>query len=244
MSMAEPLVDVEGLAKNYDGRSVVRDVSMRLVPGDMIGLIGANGGGKTTTLRLLAGLLMPDAGTGRVLGDDIHHPKPGRRRKIGYMGQRLALYPDLSFRENLLFHARVHGLVDTRRRIDTIVAQYGLGDTERRAFGNLSGGWARRVQFAATILHSPNLLLLDEPTAGLDPATKHDIWRWLADLARAGHGIVVSTHDLSEAEHCPRILYYDEGQAHGPTTPAALIAQTAANSLEDAVIALTRQHQT
>jgi ABC-2 type transport system ATP-binding protein len=238
--MPDPLIDVVGLAKSFDGRPVVHGVSLRLMPGSMVGLIGANGGGKTTTLRMLAGLLRPDCGTGTVLQADIRRPQPGRRRQIGYMGQRLALYPDLSVYENLRFHAAVHGFAAPARRITELVARYGLGDVEQKPFGLLSGGWARRVQFAATTLHAPPLLLLDEPTAGLDTISRRNIWSWLADLAAKGHGIVVSTHDLAEAERCSEILFYHQGRAHPPVEPAALIAQTAAASLDDAVAALAQ----
>jgi ABC-type multidrug transport system ATPase subunit len=238
MITPDPLIDVAGLAKSYGGRSVVRDVTMRLLPGEMIGLVGANGGGKTTTLRMLAGLLRPDAGSGMILKDDIFSPRPDRRHRIGYMGQRPSLYPDLGVSENLRFHGAVHGLADPVRRISKIVEQYGLGDVLHQPFGHLSGGWARRVQFATAILHSPPLLLLDEPTAGLDAVTKRNIWRWLGDLASAGHGIVISTHDLSEAGQCSRIALYHDGCAYLPRTPAALISETAATSLEIAIMRL------
>ena len=226
-----------GLAKSYGARVAVRDVTIRLLPGEMIGLVGANGGGKTTTLRLLAGLLRPDAGSGTVLGDDVRHPRPGRRRRLGYMSQRLALYPDLSVRENLRFHAALHGFDD--RRIAQISGQYGLGDVLGQSFGNLSGGWARRVQFAAATIHAPPLLLLDEPTAGLDMLTRRTIWQWLDGLVRRGHGIVISTHDIAEAAQCTKIAFYNEGRACPLMTPGAMLTQTGAASLEDAMMRLT-----
>lgn len=238
MNTHDQLIDVKDLAKGYGGRSIIRDVTISVLPGQMVGLVGANGGGKTTTLRMLAGLLRPDSGSGAVLGDDVYRPSPARRHRIGYMGQRLSLYPDLSVSENLRFYGAAHGLADSAQRIASIVEQYELAKVYRQPFGHLSGGWARRVQFAATMLHSPPLLLLDEPTAGLDAVTKQNIWRWLDDLAKAGHGIVISTHDISEAEQCSIIVFYHEGRAHQPATPSTLISETSATSLEGAMMRL------
>jgi ABC-2 type transport system ATP-binding protein len=239
--MADPVIDVVGLTKSYSGRVVVADVSLRLEKGGIIGLVGANGGGKTTTLRMLAGLLRPDGGAGNVLGDDVLQPRPDRRRSIGYMGQRLGLYPDLTVAENLRFHADIHSLTQSKAVVSDNAERFGLSAVMTRRFGQLSGGWGRRVQFAATVLHKPDLLLLDEPTAGLDAVTRRDIWRWIADFAADGHGIVVSTHDLAEAEQCPAILHFHAGRAEGPTTPEALVLQTGTASLETAIVALTER---
>lgn len=244
MNMAEPVVTpviapviaVEGLAKVWGGRTVVRDVSITLARGAMLGLVGANGGGKTTTLRMLVGLVKPDAGQGFVLGENVRGRAAARRARIGYMGQRLALYPDLTVAENLAFRAGVHGLSHPKQGVADVVARYGLGDVQRQRFGQLSGGWARRVQFAASVIHAPPLLLLDEPTAGLDVATKRDIWRWLNTLAAAGCAIIISTHDLAEAEHCPVIILYQSGIAHPAMTPAGFMAEEGADSLEAAVL--------
>lgn len=237
MPPPEPLVAVRGLCKSYAGVSVIADVAATLRPGDVLGLVGANGGGKTTTLRMLAGLLRPDAGTGTVLGHDIGRPGTALRARVGYMGQRLALYPDLTVAENLAFYARAHRLADPQAAVGEMVERFGLAPVLRTRFERLSGGWARRVQFAATLMHRPPLLLLDEPTAGLDVATRRDIWRWLTELAAAGTAIIVSTHDLAEAERCPAILFYEGGRAKGPFAPADLIAATGASTLEAAVIA-------
>ncbi len=229
----EPLVEVAGLAKAYGGQTVVSGVTLTVRRGDIVGLVGANGGGKTTTLRILAGLIRADAGSGQVMGGDLATMSTARRRATGYMGQRLGLYADLSVAENLRFHAVVHGLKSAA--IEQAVSRHGLAPVAGTRFGALSGGWARRVQFAATVLHAPSLLLLDEPTAGLDIVTRRHIWHWLGEFAAAGHGIVVSTHDLQEAERCPSVLLYDRGRASPQTTPAALIAASGAASLEDAV---------
>lgn len=232
--MTELLVEVSGLAKAFGGREVVRDVTIRLGAGDLLGLVGANGGGKTTTLRMLAGLVTPDSGSGTVLGAAI---PAGRidRRGIGYMSQRFALYPELTVLENLRFHARVHEL--RSGAVDDALARYGLETVAARRFGVLSGGWARRVQFAASVLHTPPLLLLDEPTAGLDAVTRSALWAWIMQFAASGSAIVVSTHDLAEAGQLPQIMLYQDGRASDQTTPDAVIGATGSHSLEAAVMA-------
>jgi ABC-2 type transport system ATP-binding protein len=237
MIMPEPLIDVTDLSKSYAGRDIVRAVSLRVMPGDIVGLVGANGGGKTTTLRMIAGLLRPDQGQGTVLGDDIRNARRDPRSQIGYMSQRLALYPDLSVAENLRFRAAVYGLHNWKSQIEELATRYGISDVLQTRFGLLSGGWARRVQFAAAVVHAPPLLLLDEPTAGLDAATKRDIWQWLDVLAAAGHAIVVVTHDLAEAARLPKVLFYHGGTAMNAMTPTELIAASGCDTFEAAVIA-------
>ena len=231
--MADVVVDVCDLAKRFGKRTVVQGVSLRLEAGDLLGLVGANGGGKTTTLRMLAGLVAPDSGSGVVLGTVLGSGRVDRTR-IGYMSQRLALYPELTVAENLRFHAQVHGLGVAR--VADSMARYGLDPVADQRFGILSGGWARRVQFAASVIHAPPLLLLDEPTAGLDIATRQLIWGWLFALAAAGHTIIVSTHDLTEAARLPQILLYRDGHAAPQTTPAAVMAQAGAATLDAAVL--------
>lgn len=235
MTIAEHVVDVTGLAKDYAGRRVIEDVTLTLAPGEMIGLVGANGGGKTTTLRMLASLLRPDAGSGTVHGLPLGDRR--LRYDIGYMTQRPALYPDLDVIENLRFRAAAHGVARPADCIAEVAENYGITDVLRTRVSALSGGWVRRVQFAATMIHAPRLLLLDEPTAGLDAATRRDIWGWLAALATEGCSIVVSTHDLVEAERCPAILHYHDGRAEGPLSPATLIAQSGQPTLEAAIVA-------
>ncbi len=236
--MPDPVIEVRGLAKAYDGREVVREVTLCVRVGDVLGLVGANGGGKTTTLRMLAGLVAPDAGTGFVLGRALRSGRVDRRR-IGYMNQRLALYPELSVRENLRFHARVHGLAS--QAVDAALARFGLDDIASRRFGHLSGGWARRAQFAASVIHAPELVLLDEPTAGLDVVTRLALWEWIAQIAAAGSAVIVSTHDLTEAAQLPQIMLYHDGRASAQTTPAALIAAAGTQTLEAAVLAGARR---
>ncbi len=239
----ETLVEVSSLAKCFGTTTVVRDVSFSVRRGQLIGLVGANGGGKTTTLRIIAGLLRADAGSGRVLGSDLGDPRSARIGQIGYMPQWLALYPDLSVRENLAFRTRAHRITRPATAIDETVARYRLGDVFEKRVASLSGGWARRVQFAATVIHAPSLLLLDEPTAGLDVATRNDIWAWLGELSQGGCGIVISTHDLTEAERCDMIIPYHEGRAYRATSPQAFVAGQAAASLEEAVLKLAQSRR-
>lgn len=236
--MLDPVVDVRGLAKTYEGREVVREVTICVRPGDLLGLVGANGGGKTTTLRMLAGLIAPDAGTGFVLGQSVRSGKVDRRR-IGYMNQRLALYPELTITENLRFHARMHGL--PAKAVHETLARFGLGEIASRRFAHLSGGWARRAQFAASVIHAPDLVLLDEPTAGLDIVTRLALWEWIAQIATAGSAVIVSTHDLTEAERLPQIMLYRDGLAGAQTTPAALIVAAGTQTLEAAILAQASQ---
>jgi ABC-2 type transport system ATP-binding protein len=234
------LVEVTGLAKRFGTSTVVRDVSFSVERGQLVGLVGANGGGKTTTLRIIAGFLRADAGSGRVLNYDLGDARRARIGRIGYMSQRLTLYPDLSVRENLSFRANAHRLTRPATAIAESVARYRLDQIIDKRVATLSGGWARRVQFAATVIHAPPLLLLDEPTAGLDIATRNDIWAWLGELAREGCGAVVSTHDLTEAERCNVIVPYHEGRAYPAKTPHAFAAAHGVASLEDAILKLAR----
>ncbi len=232
-----PLIDVRGLGKTYGRRTVVAGVALRLAPGTLVGLVGANGGGKTTTLRMLAGLTRPSAGEGKVLGEDI-----GRARRpspmIGYMAQSLGLYPELTARENLRFRADVHGLSNPRDKVTAAAAQFGIATVLDARFETLSGGWARRVQFAAATIHAPRLLLLDEPTAGLDVATRHALWAWLGAYVSQGGAAVIATHDLVEAERCPVVIYYADGRAAPAEPLTALLARAGAPTLEAAVLTL------
>ena len=236
MSTGEALVDVRDLGKSYGKRRAVEGVNLTLQVGQMVGLVGANGGGKTTTLRMLAGVLKPDVGSGAVLGCDISRSDPHRRKGIGYMTQRPALYGELSVLENLAFHAAVIAPALSRSVIDVAVERHGLSPVLDQRFGALSGGWARRVQFVATVLHRPRLLLLDEPTAGLDVITRRLIWQWLADFAETGCGIIISTHDLDDAAKCDLILPYHQGLAHSAITPAAFVRDAGGGDLEEAMV--------
>ena len=236
MSTTDPVIDVTGLSRSFGGRPVVRGVSLRVGRGEVVGLVGANGGGKTTTLRMLAGLLRPTEGSGRVLGADVTRPTHANRRQIGYMTQSLALYPDLTVCENLDFRARILCGGDPAAQA-AVIAEFGLASILSARVSELSGGWARRVQFAASVIHRPALLLLDEPTAGLDAKTRREMWDWIAGLAASGSTVLVSTHDLHEAERCPLIIHFRDGQAEGPFPPEIFTRRSGAATLEAAIIA-------
>ncbi len=222
-----PLAEVHGLSKRFGARTAVNDASLTTRPGTVVGLIGANGGGKTTTLRLLAGLLRPDAGAGTVLGFDILRAPRDIRRRVGYMSQHFSLYANLTVRENLRFRAEVYGMPSPRAAVDETIAQFDLGAFARKPAGRLSGGWMRRLQLAAALIHSPNLILLDEPTAGLDMLLRGETWRRIFALADAGAALIVSTHDLTEAEGCANVVLFEDGEIRANGSPQDLALQLA-----------------
>jgi ABC-type multidrug transport system ATPase subunit len=207
----EPLIAVEDLSKRYGHKIAVTGVTLTLRAGEVCGFVGANGGGKTTTLRMLAGILRPERARGRVLGCDLLGDAARIRVQVGYMAQRLSLYAELSVLENLRFRAEVYELENPRAAAWAAVDEFSLGPWARRPAGSLSGGWARRFQLAAALIHSPRLVLLNEPTAGLDAAARREVWRRLDILAAAGAGVVICTHDLAEAQRCPRAVYFSDG---------------------------------
>src|SRR5260370_28021040 len=200
----EILVAVEDVTKRYARRVAVEKLTLALRAGEVFGLVGANGGGKTTTLRILAGILKPDTGHGHVLGFDLVSEAGKIRERVGYMSQRLSLYADLSVFENLRFRAQVYGSNRPRAAAETAIDDFELTEYAGSAAGRLSGGWARRLQLAAALIHSPRLLLLDEPTAGPDATSRHEVWRRIGLLAVQGAGGVGSTHDLAAAGPRPR----------------------------------------
>jgi ABC-2 type transport system ATP-binding protein len=204
-------IEVEGLTKSFGGRPVVRDLSMRVKRGTIYGFLGPNGSGKTTTIRMLCGLLTPDAGRGTCLGYDIRTEAEKIRVHVGYMTQRFSLYQDLSVRENLEFVARVYGLADPPRAAREMVARLGLKGREEQLAGALSGGWKQRLALGACTLPSPQLLLLDEPTAGVDPKARREFWSEIHALAAQGLTVLVSTHYMDEAERCHEIAYIAYG---------------------------------
>ncbi len=215
----ETLVAVRDVAKRYGRRVAIEDLELVVRAGEVFGLVGANGGGKTTTLRMLAGILKPDRGRGQVLGFDLMSEAKEIRKQIGYMSQRLSLYADLSVSENLRFRAEVHGIDESRVAVENVMREFELERYARSAAGQLSGGWARRLQLAAALIHEPRLILLDEPTAGLDPISRHDVWRRIERRAAQGAGVIVSSHDLAEAERCSRVALLYEGRTVAVGTP-------------------------
>ncbi len=205
-------IEVRGLAKSFGNRLVVRDLDLSVPRGQIYGFLGPNGSGKTTTLRMLCGLLRPDKGQGTCLGHDILTQSEAIKRQAGYMTQRFSLYEDLSIAENLDFVARVHGLPRRRQRIEAALERLGLAHRRRQLAGALSGGWKQRLALAACILPEPQLLLLDEPTAGVDPKARREFWDQIHGLAHAGMTILVSTHYMDEAERCHAIIYIAQGR--------------------------------
>src|SRR5690349_18736115 len=210
-------IDVHGLTKSFDGRTVVRDLSMQVRRGAIYGFLGPNGSGKTTTIRMLCGLLTPDRGEGTCLGYDIRRDADRIKRHVGYMTQRFSLYQDLSVRENLEFVARLYGVREPRRAARDMIARIGLTGREEQLAGELSGGWKQRLALGACTLPDPQLLLLDEPTAGVDPKARRDFWNEIHALAAEGLTVLVSTHYMDEAERCHEIAYIAYGHllAHG-----------------------------
>jgi ABC-2 type transport system ATP-binding protein len=220
-------IDVRGLTKRYDGHTVVDHVSLQVRRGNIYGFLGPNGSGKTTTIRMLCGLLTPDEGEGECLGLDLRRQAREIKRQVGYMPQKFGLYEDLSIEENLDFIARVYGVPGRRARVGQALAQLGLDARRKQRAGALSGGWKQRLALAACLLHDPQLLLLDEPTAGVDPKARRDFWNEIHALAGQGLTVLVSTHYMDEAERCHEIAYIAYGHllAHG--TVDEVIAKSA-----------------
>jgi ABC-2 type transport system ATP-binding protein len=214
---SDVVIDVKGLTKKFDGRAVVRNLSMQVKRGTIYGFLGPNGSGKTTTIRMLCGLLTPDEGSGTCLGFDIRTETEKIKRQIGYMTQRFSLYQDLSVRENLEFVARIYGIADPAGTARAMISRLGLEGREQQIAGTLSGGWKQRLALGACTLPGPQLLLLDEPTAGVDPKARREFWNEIHALAAQGLTALVSTHYMDEAERCHEIAYiaYGELLTHG-----------------------------
>lgn len=217
-------IDVQGLNKSFGDKHVVNDVSIQVEAGRICGFLGPNGSGKTTTLRLMCGLLTPDSGSGQVLGFDIVADADDVKRRTGYMTQRFSLYEDLTIAENLAFTARVHGLDRRRERVDAALDRLGLTSRRGQLAGTLSGGWKQRLALANATLHEPKLLLLDEPTAGVDPKARRTFWDEIHALAAEGLTVLVSTHYMDEAERCHEIAYISYGRLIARGTAAEVIA--------------------
>jgi len=205
-------IDAEGLNKSFGGRRVVKDFSIKVEEGRITGFLGPNGSGKTTTLRMLCGLLTPDSGRGTALGFDIIAESWEIKRRTGYMTQRFSLYEDLTVEENLQFSARIRGLDRGRARVNDALDQLGLAERRKQLAGTLSGGWKQRLALATATLHEPQLLLLDEPTAGVDPQARRAFWDEIHALAARGLTVLVSTHYMDEAERCHDIAYIAYGE--------------------------------
>ena len=216
---------MRGLTKRYGARTVVDDVAIQVRRGEICGFLGPNGSGKTTTIRMLCGLLEPDAGEGQCLGHDIRREARLIKLRVGYMTQKFGLYEDLSIEENLDFVARAYGMPERRRVVSEAIEKLGLEGRRDQLAGTLSGGWKQRLALGACMLHEPELLLLDEPTAGVDPKARRDFWQQIHALAASGLTVLVSTHYMDEAERCHRLAYISYGRLLTRGTAAEVIAQ-------------------
>ena len=219
--MSAPLViDVRGLTKRFGDKIVVDHFDIAVPRGAIYGFLGPNGSGKTTTIRMLCGLLTPDEGKGQCLGFDVRHQAGRIKTQVGYMTQKFSLYEDLTIRENLDFVARMYGVAGRRKRVSAALEELGLADRSGQLAGTLSGGWKQRLALAACLIHDPKLLLLDEPTAGVDPKARRDFWDEIRRLSKAGVTVLVSTHYMDEAIQCDFITYiaYGKKLIDGPAT--------------------------
>ena len=218
-------IDVQGLNKHFGEKHVVNNVSLRVRRGEIFGFLGPNGSGKTTTIRMMCGLLKPDSGSGTCLGYDILRQSAAIKCSVGYMTQRFSFWDDLTIAENLDFVARIYGIPNRRETVRQTIADLGLTGRARQLAGELSGGWKQRMALAACMLHSPKLLLLDEPTAGVDPKARRDFWDELQGLAAGGISVLVSTHYMDEASRCHKLAYIAYGKLLAQGTAAEVIAQ-------------------
>jgi len=222
--VSTPVIDVRGLTKRFGDKTVVDGLNMRVEKGQIYGFLGPNGSGKTTSIRMLCGLLTPDAGEGTCLGMDIGKQAQQIKRRVGYMTQRFSWYEDLSIAENLTFAARLYGVPKVAKTVDAALDRLGLSARRQQLAGTLSGGWKQRLALAAALLHEPDLLLLDEPTAGVDPKARREFWEHIHDLTAEGMTVLVSTHYMDEAERCHRLAYIALGKLLVEGTPTQVLA--------------------
>lgn len=217
-------IDVTGLDKSFGDKRVVVDLSLRVEQGEIFGFLGPNGSGKTTSIRMMCGLLTPDGGSGTCLGYDIRTRSAEIKRRVGYMTQKFSFWEDLTIRENLEFVARIYAMPDRKAAVDRALEGLGLAGRQRQLTGALSGGWKQRLALAACMLHRPRLLLLDEPTAGVDPNARREFWEELHRLAAEGISVLVSTHYMDEAERCHKLAYIAYGRLLAQGTAAGIVA--------------------
>jgi ABC-2 type transport system ATP-binding protein len=216
--MSEELaIDVKGMTKRFGTRTVVNKIDLQVRKGEIYGFLGPNGSGKTTFIRMLCGLLKADEGSGTCLGFDVIKQSEEIKKQVGYMTQRFSFYEDLSIRENLDFVARMYGVKDREKTVSDSIKRLGLAGREQQLAGQLSGGWKQRLALAACLIHDPKLLLLDEPTAGVDPKARRDFWEQIHQLAAEGLTFLITTHYMDEAERCNRLAYLAYGNllTHG-----------------------------
>ncbi|MGO8838431.1 MAG: ABC transporter ATP-binding protein, partial [Limisphaerales bacterium] len=211
MSANDLVIDVQGITKRFGNRTVVNNIPMQVRRGEIYGFLGPNGSGKTTFLRMLCGLLTPDGGSGTCLGFDIRSDSREIKKNIGYMTQRFSFYEDLTIEENLDFIAQIYGVPARKAAVDKSLERLGMTARRRQLAGTLSGGWKQRLALSACLIHDPQLLLLDEPTAGVDPKARRDFWEEIHQLAAGGLTVLITTHYMDEAERCHRLAYIAYG---------------------------------
>ena len=211
MNASDLVIDVQGITKRFGNRTVVNNIPMQVRRGEIYGFLGPNGSGKTTFLRILCGLLTPDGGSGRCLGFDICSESREIKKNIGYMTQRFSFYEDLTIEENLDFIAQIYGVADRKSVVEKSLERLGMIARRRQLAGTLSGGWKQRLALSACLIHEPQLLLLDEPTAGVDPKARRDFWEQIHQLAADGLTVLITTHYMDEAERCHRLAYIAYG---------------------------------
>lgn len=224
------IIDVKGLSKCYGDKRVVNQISLQVQKGEVFGFLGPNGSGKTTTIRMLCGLLTPDEGEGSCLGYDLLTQADTIKRYVGYMTQKFSFYTDLSVEENLDFMTRVYGMDNRQARIEKTLEEFNLKKRRDQLTGHLSGGWKQRLGLAACLIHKPKLLLLDEPTAGVDPIARREFWDKIHALSEEGITVFISTHYMDEAERCTRLAYLSKGELLITGTAKDIVQSTHLNT--------------
>jgi ABC-2 type transport system ATP-binding protein len=245
MRSGVPAIEVTGLSKAYGSLAALRGVDFTVQRGEVFGLLGPNGSGKTTTIRMLCGLMVPTGGSATVVGFDVVREAEQIRRRIGYMSQRFGLYDDLSVSENLTFYASIYGLhgAERRARVAELIDELGLGERTTQLAGTLSGGWKQRLSLACATAHRPAMLFLDEPTAGVDPASRRLFWQRIYALAEQGTTILVTTHYMDEAERCQRLAFLSRGKLIAVGTVAEVLEHFHQPTIEDVFIELQRRDE-
>ena len=233
-------IDVRGVTKKFGTRTVVNDIAMQVRPGEIYGFLGPNGSGKTTFLRMLCGLLTPDGGEGKCLGLDFRRESAEIKKRVGYMTQKFSFYEDLSIEENLDFIARLYEIPQRKAAVQKSLERLGMVERRKQLAGILSGGWKQRLALAACLIHEPQLLLLDEPTAGVDPKARRDFWEEIHKLAAGGLTVMITTHYMDEASRCHRLAYIAYGKLLAVGTAAELISSTKEKDLEAVFISLMK----
>lgn len=239
--MANPIIQVNNLCKNFDNKPAVVNVSLQINRGDIYGFLGPNGSGKTTTIRMLCGLLTPDSGSGTCLGFDILTDSQSIKTKVGYMTQQFTLYQDLTIEQNLDFAARLYAVKNRVEKINSVLVDLNLQNRRTQLTGTLSGGWKQRLALSTALLHDPELLLLDEPTAGVDPKARREFWNHIELLSQRGVTTLVSTHYMDEAARCTQLAFLANGKLLTQGTATEIVARSNLKNnptLEDVFIEL------